>query len=51
MDAFFRAAIALDTDVLRDRPVMDVSLRESVRVAADWVLALPPDGGATAQAH
>ena len=41
MDAFFRATIELDDDVLHDRPLMDVPLRESLRVAADWVRSVP----------
>jgi carboxyl-terminal processing protease len=41
MDAFVRKAIEFDGDVLRERPGMDVSLRESLRIAADWA-CLPP---------
>jgi carboxyl-terminal processing protease len=36
IEAFLKKAIELDGDVLRERPGMDVSLRESLRVAADW---------------
>jgi hypothetical protein len=36
MDALFKQAIELDGEVLRERPGMDVSLRESLRIAADW---------------
>ena len=41
MDAFFKQAIELDGEVLRERPGLDVSLRESVRIAADWARLQP----------
>ena len=41
MDAFFKKAIEMDGDVLRERPGMDVSLRESLRIAADWARIQP----------
>jgi len=36
MDAFFQTAAELDGDALRDHPSLDVPLRESLRIAADW---------------
>jgi len=36
IDAFIRKAIELDGEVGREHPGLDVSLRESLRVAADW---------------
>ena len=41
MDAFFKQAIELDGEVLRERPGLDVSLRESLRIAADWARIQP----------
>ncbi len=41
MDAFFKKAIELDGEVLREHPGLDVSLRESLRIAADWARLLP----------
>jgi carboxyl-terminal processing protease len=35
--AFFRKMIELDEDILRDRPVLDVHLRESMRIVSDWI--------------
>jgi carboxyl-terminal processing protease len=49
--AFFRAAIELQPHLLRDMPPLDVVLRESLRLAADWVDAMPvptPSGLAAA---
>jgi hypothetical protein len=41
MDAFFKKAIELDGDVLHEHPGLDVSLRESLRIAADWARLQP----------
>jgi hypothetical protein len=43
MDAFFKQAIELDGEVLRERPGLDVSLRESLRLAADWARTQAPN--------
>ena len=42
LDAFFRKAIEIDGDMLHDLPVLDVNLRESLRIAADWALNISP---------
>jgi len=42
LDAFFRKAIEIDGDMLHDLPVLDVNLRESLRVAAEWALNVSP---------
>ena len=34
---FFRRVVELDEDILRERPVLDVHLRESLRIVADWI--------------
>lgn len=41
LTAFFRAAIEADGDLLRDLPQLDISLRESLRLAADWAELVP----------
>jgi carboxyl-terminal processing protease len=50
MEAFLKKAIELDGDVLRERPGMDVSLRESLRIAADWA-GLQPANPLAPQPH
>ena len=42
LDAFFRKAIEIDGDMLHDLPILDVNLRESLRIAADWALNVSP---------
>lgn len=37
LSAFFRAVIKLDENILRERPVLDIPLRESMRIVADWI--------------
>lgn len=37
MPAFFTYMAKVDPDVLRDKPELDVHLREAVRIARDWV--------------
>jgi carboxyl-terminal processing protease len=49
-EAFLRKAIELDGDVLLERPGLDVSLRESQRIAADWASLQPPTALATSAA-
>jgi hypothetical protein len=50
LTAFFRTAFELDDDQLHDLPPLDVSLRESLRLAADWVAAATPSAPAPAPA-
>ena len=42
LTAFVRAALVADGDQLRDLPLLDTSLRESLRLAADWAESAPP---------
>lgn len=37
LPAFFTKIVELDEDLLRERPVLDIHLRESLRVIADWI--------------
>ena len=37
LSAFYKAVVELDEDILRERPVLDVHLRESMRIVADWI--------------
>ncbi len=42
LTAFVRAALVADGDQLRDLPLLDTSLRESLRLAVDWAESAPP---------
>lgn len=42
MPAFFTKLIQLDPEVLSDRPRLDVQLRETLRIAQDWVKLIEP---------
>lgn len=37
LSPFFRRIVELDEDILRDRPVLDIHLRESLRIVNDWI--------------
>jgi len=37
LPAFFRRIVELDEDILRDRPILDIHLRESLRIVNDWI--------------
>ncbi len=37
LSVFFRRIVELDDDILRERPVLDVPLRESMRIVSDWI--------------
>lgn len=37
LPVFFTRIVELDEDLLRDRPALDIHLRESLRVIADWI--------------
>ncbi|MFP4540564.1 MAG: carboxy terminal-processing peptidase [Opitutales bacterium] len=37
LPVFFRAIVELDDDILRERPILDVQLRESLRITSDWI--------------
>ena len=41
LSAFFRCAVELQPHLLHDMAPLDVALRESLRLAADWALAEP----------
>ncbi len=37
LPAFFRRIVELDDNILRDRPILDIHLRESIRIVNDWI--------------
>jgi carboxyl-terminal processing protease len=41
IDAFLRGLTGIDSDLLRERPALDVPLRESLRLAAAWAARAP----------
>lgn len=42
LPAFFREMVRIDDDILRDRAKLDIALRESLRIVADWVALTDP---------
>lgn len=48
LSAFFHRVIELDDDILRERPVLDVHLRESMRIVSDWIELMEQDTASTA---
>lgn len=37
LSPFFKRIVELDPDILRDRPMLDIHLRESLRIVNDWI--------------
>jgi hypothetical protein len=37
LSPFFKRIVELDPDILRERPMLDIHLRESLRIVNDWI--------------